>query len=625
MPAIRPTIDPNSLILWKHVPLFLLTVRIFGPRPFFGGRNCSPTSNMFSIGNPRKVCKAFACEIPCKLVRSSYVKEKSIPMLPCTGIQVFHHLIIMLLFLRSTFYEILREVEDHPQITRDCWRHDFLRPEEQLAIALRFLATGDSYESVGCMSGASRASVHNCVVGVCAAIFKKGSKWLHPPRSFDECLESVSVLERMGNWSSRSRGGVRTPGIPQAVAAMHGTQVLLGRKPAHSGDAYVNRKGHKAMNVNAVCDAHLRFIDVYAGRAGRNHDAAVWSHSPMCQALLDPTSDLAQLFDSVAIFIDDARVPLQVLTDSAYPARQFLLPAYKKGAARADQARGKFNDKHTTTRNVIERAFGVLKSKWRCLYWGLDLSIETVCFVIIACFVLHNPCLLQRDPLPSEDEEYQEMKRWYEERMDIGLDGADEEQQFNMFYSTRSRNERCTSHSMGGAQAVLGCSFRQSPVSLQCQGPESPARLQLASPLCQNPEIPEHQGPESSQGCMPEKVVKEAAAASSPWHALVSLLTPHLLPGFHPAVVAGALVDQDARWVGCQLEGDAAGAQCLFQVTLTCRQAQTAVAPPGWKPLLEREALLATHPLPLSLAAASPLTLWPFVPPSSMRKCKFSH
>ena len=53
----------------------------------------------------------------------------------------------------------------------------------------------------------------------------------------------------------------------------------------------------------------------------------------------------------------------------------------------------RYNIAHTKTRNVIERAFGVLKMRFRCLdttAGKLMFSPERSCKIILACFILHN-------------------------------------------------------------------------------------------------------------------------------------------------------------------------------------------------------------------------------------------
>jgi hypothetical protein len=49
-----------------------------------------------------------------------------------------------------------------------------------------------------------------------------------------------------------------------------------------------------------------------------------------------------------------------------------------------------FNYLHSSLRNVIERAFGVLKQKWRILKKLPSFSPEIQAQIIIACMALHN-------------------------------------------------------------------------------------------------------------------------------------------------------------------------------------------------------------------------------------------
>lgn len=61
-----------------------------------------------------------------------------------------------------------------------------------------------------------------------------------------------------------------------------------------------------------------------------------------------------------------------------------------------------FNRVLAATRQVIERAFALLKGRWRRLKY-LDMnSIEMIAYVILSCCVLHNICL---DHLVNYDED----------------------------------------------------------------------------------------------------------------------------------------------------------------------------------------------------------------------------
>jgi len=66
-----------------------------------------------------------------------------------------------------------------------------------------------------------------------------------------------------------------------------------------------------------------------------------------------------------------------------------------------------FNNDHSGTRMAIERCFGVLKGRWRCLKTPLNFNHITATRVIVACAVLHNMCQLRgeevRELLYSDD------------------------------------------------------------------------------------------------------------------------------------------------------------------------------------------------------------------------------
>ncbi|KAL0534719.1 hypothetical protein IC582_029011 [Cucumis melo] len=86
--------------------------------------------------------------------------------------------------------------------------------------------------------------------------------------------------------------------------------------------------------------------------------------------------------------------------DVGYPnAKGFLVP-YRgqryhlqewRGAENAPSTSKEFfNMKHFSARNVIERAFGVLKGRWVILREKSYYPVEVQCRTILACCLLHN-------------------------------------------------------------------------------------------------------------------------------------------------------------------------------------------------------------------------------------------
>ena len=87
--------------------------------------------------------------------------------------------------------------------------------------------------------------------------------------------------------------------------------------------------------------------------------------------------------------------------DSGYPNRKgylapfkgsaYHIPEFSQRSGRPPQGKYElFNFLHSSLRNVIERAFGVLKQKWRILKGIPSFDINTQKHIIIACMALHN-------------------------------------------------------------------------------------------------------------------------------------------------------------------------------------------------------------------------------------------
>ena len=67
------------------------------------------------------------------------------------------------------------------------------------------------------------------------------------------------------------------------------------------------------------------------------------------------------------------------------------------------QSEKKFNKKLSAARVTVERAFGILKARWRCLLKRLDSRIENISAVIICCCTLHNICQISGDNYIDDD------------------------------------------------------------------------------------------------------------------------------------------------------------------------------------------------------------------------------
>ncbi|KAJ1216532.1 hypothetical protein NDU88_004133, partial [Pleurodeles waltl] len=76
--------------------------------------------------------------------------------------------------------------------------------------------------------------------------------------------------------------------------------------------------------------------------------------------------------------------------DSAYAVYLFILTPYLNPATPGER---RYNAAHRMTHRVLERTFGLLKSRFRCLHkscGALQYSPENTCKIVATCAMLHN-------------------------------------------------------------------------------------------------------------------------------------------------------------------------------------------------------------------------------------------
>jgi len=101
--------------------------------------------------------------------------------------------------------------------------------------------------------------------------------------------------------------------------------------------------------------------------------------------------------------IHDIAVRPLILGDGGYPLLTWLMKPYNVGLNLSQEQRN-FNRALSSSRSSVERAFGILKARWRCLIKRLDSNVENIPDIIISCCVLHNICQNNNDLYEDEDE-----------------------------------------------------------------------------------------------------------------------------------------------------------------------------------------------------------------------------
>ncbi|CAN6180622.1 unnamed protein product [Urochloa humidicola] len=181
-----------------------------------------------------------------------------------------------------------------------------------------------------------------------------------------------------------------SPLFDGCIGAIDGTHIKVRvRRTQH--DDFLNRKSFTSQNVVAVCDFDMRFTYVGVGMAGACHDMAVlreaWAEGHF------PHPPPGRYY----------------LVDSGYASERGYLTPHRKTRYHLQQFMDRpprdleelFNKHHSKLRNVIERGFGVVKSRWKILgevpLYGGDRQSK----IIVSCFGLHNYLVDMMHPRPA--------------------------------------------------------------------------------------------------------------------------------------------------------------------------------------------------------------------------------
>ncbi|KAL5256979.1 hypothetical protein ACHWQZ_G000093 [Mnemiopsis leidyi] len=236
----------------------------------------------------------------------------------------------------------------------------------QVIVALRYFATGNSLQSLRDVAGLklSRGSAHNCVINVSVAL----SSYVN---------EYVVYQWNAGSISSMKQGF----DFPGVLGAIDCTKIKI-KAPSVDEDAYVSRHPGHYLNCQVICDGNLKFVDVVAKWPGSVNDAVIWEYCGFKKQLEDFLGCLPKEYSG------------WLIGDSGYATKEGLLTPYLDCKSVAEE---KYNKCHKRSRCKVERAIGVLKSRFQCLCkqngGAIQFNESTACAIFVSCVILHNYCI----------------------------------------------------------------------------------------------------------------------------------------------------------------------------------------------------------------------------------------
>ena len=270
------------------------------------------------------------------------------------------------------FDHLLSLVE--PAITKQ--NNNYRQPisaAERLCLTIRFLASGDSQQSLSFAFRIGRSTVSGIIRETCEAIYNiLAPIYLKPPSSPQE-------------WKKISKEFEETWNLPHVIGAIDGKHIRV-KYPAGSGTLYHNYKGFFSIILLAVCDANYGFTMIDIGEYGSNNDSGVLLRSEINRKFENGSVNLAQPSTLEGCKLDP--LPYYMVGDEIFPLKNWLMRPYPGKEIRDEES--VYNCRHSAARRTVENAFGIMTTRWRILNNPINASVENIEKYVMAIMVLHN-------------------------------------------------------------------------------------------------------------------------------------------------------------------------------------------------------------------------------------------
>lgn len=266
-----------------------------------------------------------------------------------------------------------------------------LSAEQQIRLAVRYLATGSNFSVVGDAHGVHKSTVsralHRVVEAVNSTIYPEVVDW---PR------DQAQILRIAQDFYDKC-------GMPSVFGCIDGSHFEI-IAPSKDEPQFVNRHGTHSLNGLLVSGPKLRFYYVLTKYPGCVHDARVFRVSTLKRRL------------------DTGWRPLQfgvLLGDSAYRNCDYLVTPIDNPQSNQET---RYNRAHRGTRVTVECAIGLLKQRFRCLLGKMHLPDPAFAAEVIRCCVALHNFLLSDDEAEEALDAFDFDDRFYRHDADPNLE-----------------------------------------------------------------------------------------------------------------------------------------------------------------------------------------------------------
>ena len=256
----------------------------------------------------------------------------------------------------------------------DTMKRMSIPPSERLALTIRFLVTGESFQSLSFQFRIGRATVGGIVTQVCKAIYDVlGKDFLQTPNQ-EEKWNEISELF-YSRWN-----------ITNNFGAIDGKRILI-QKPAYAGSHFHDYKGNESIIALVVSGPDYECLYVDVGTNGRNSDGHAWGRCSLKQALENPENPL-NIPPPRPLPGRTTPVPFVLTGDEAFGLSKHMLRPFPCRNLTVEQRIA--NYRTSRGRRISENILGILGNRWRCFRVPFLLAPLKVKGITLAALILHN-------------------------------------------------------------------------------------------------------------------------------------------------------------------------------------------------------------------------------------------
>ena len=191
------------------------------------------------------------------------------------------------------------------QRTRIC---EPILAEIRLAITLRYLASGESQQSLSWSYRVGRITVSKIIRETCKLIWKVFSPVY---------LGNLSTVQE---WKEISKEFEDIWNMPHVLGSIDGKHISI-ESPKKSGSLYYNYKGFFSIVLLAICDAKYCFTFVDIGQYGSGNDSGVLKQSKINKGFENDQFNIPTASKITGL---DEKLPYYLVGDEIFPLKIWL-------------------------------------------------------------------------------------------------------------------------------------------------------------------------------------------------------------------------------------------------------------------------------------------------------------